>query len=103
MLFSQVWANSESDLLEEFFLTTDIPVSKAQRVGEFLCLTVFDVEEIHRVSMRDLIGAYEHQQPMTIIYEKCFFEFTKIHFSVEDSECVLTIYFRCIKDARNIN
>ena len=105
MLFSQVWADNEKDLVNDFELVTDIPIDSAKEIGAVLRLRCSDIKELHRVSMRDLIGAYNNQQPMTIIFGRKFYEFTKICFAVDEEEVtsIMDMFFTCIKDATNLN
>ena len=110
MLFNQLWADCESDLLTEFMAHTNLDAGHVYFENEYLCVCVPNCCELDRPAMRDLIGAYEGQQPMTIAYQRCLYEFTKVctkpMAASEQSygeECKLILYFRCIVKTHEIN
>jgi hypothetical protein len=110
MLFNQVWADCEKDLLTEFTSHTNLDAGEVYREGPFLCVVIPNCCELDRPAMRDLIGAYEGQQPMTIAYQKCLFEFTKVCTKPMPTgerdyggECKLILFFACTVDSNHLN
>lgn len=111
MLYNQVWAESEKDLLVDFSSQTKLDATAIYEEDNFLCVVVLDRCEITIDVMKDLVGSIMgHQVPMIIAYQKSFYEFTKIStkpLSVIEKEhgceCKLVLHFRCVVRACGLN